>query len=52
MKFRGHHVSPFEIEEVLVGHPAVMEAAVVPVPHEIDLERPMAFVKKMPGSKV
>ncbi|XP_014225792.1 4-coumarate--CoA ligase 1-like [Trichogramma pretiosum] len=52
MKFRGHHVSPSEIEQVLNAHDGVIEAAVVPVPHELDLERPMAFVKKVPGSKV
>lgn len=52
MKFRGHHVSPNEIEEVLVAHPGVLEVAVVPVPHLLDVERPMAFVKKNPGHNV
>lgn len=52
LKFRGHHVSPFEIEEILVNHPGVMEVAVVAVPHEMDLERPMAFVTKVLGAKV
>lgn len=52
MKFRGHHVSPSELEEVLMRHPAVMEVGVVPIPHEMDLERPMAFVKKVPGVEV
>lgn len=52
MKFRGHHVSPYELEEVLLRHPGVMEAAVVPLPHSVDLERPMAFVKRVPGADV
>ena len=52
MKFRGHHVSPSEIEELLVKHTDVIEAVVVPVPHDLDIERPMAFVKKVEGSKV
>ncbi|XP_058805438.1 uncharacterized protein LOC131672315 [Phymastichus coffea] len=52
MKFRGHHVSAIEIEEVLLRHPDVIEAAVVPVPHDTDIERPMAFVKKIAASKV
>lgn len=52
MKFRGHHVSPTELEKVLLRHPAVMEVAVVPIPHDLDLERPMAFVKKVPGLDV
>lgn len=52
MKFRGHPVSPNELEECILKHPAVMEAVVVPVPHDLDLERPMAFVKKVPGYQV
>ena len=52
MKFRGHHVSPNEIEELLLNHPGVLEVAVVPVPHLLDIERPMAFVKKIPGHNV
>lgn len=52
MKFRGHHVSPSELEEVILEHPDVVEAAVVPIPHDVDIEQPMAFVKKVPGSEV
>ena len=52
MKFRGHHVSPSEIEEILLNHPGVMEVAVVPIPHPLDIEHPMAFVKKVPGCDV
>lgn len=52
MKFRGHHVSPNELEECILKHAAVMEAVVVPVPHDLDIERPMAFVKKVPGCQV
>lgn len=52
MKYRGHQISPSEIEEYLTSHKAVMEAAVVPVPHELDLEVPMAFIARNPGFKV
>lgn len=52
MKFRGHQISPYELEEILLKHPGVMEVAVVPIPHDLDLERPMAFVKKVPGFNV
>lgn len=52
MKYCGHHVAPSEIESLLLTHPEVLEVAVVPVPHDIDLERPMAFVKKVPGATV
>ncbi|XP_058797692.1 uncharacterized protein LOC131667933 [Phymastichus coffea] len=52
MKFRAYHISPSEIEEVLLSHPAVMEVAVVPMPHELDGERPVAFVVKAQNSEV
>ena len=52
MKYRNHHVSPTEIEEVLLSHPDVMEAAVVPRSHEIDGDHATAYVKKAPGSNV
>ena len=52
MKFRGHHVSPCEIENLLIRHPGVLEVAVAPIPHDLDIERPMAFVKVAPGYKV
>ncbi|KAJ8681812.1 hypothetical protein QAD02_017604 [Eretmocerus hayati] len=52
MRIRGHQVSPFEIEELLITHPAVMLTAVVPIPHEVDGDYPMAFVKKCDGLEV
>lgn len=52
MKFRGHHVSPTEIEELLMSHPGILEAAVVGVPNLIDGDHAMAFVKKAPNSEV
>lgn len=52
MKFRAYHISPSEIEETLLNHPGVMEVAVVPQPHELDGERPVAFVARSPGSQV
>lgn len=52
MHFRENEVSPIEIEQALLAHPGVLEVCVVPVPHSIDNHHPMAFVKKVPGSKV
>ncbi|XP_016838387.1 4-coumarate--CoA ligase 1 [Nasonia vitripennis] len=52
MKYQNFQISPTEIEEVLASHPGVMEVAVVPLPHPEDIDRPMAFVKIVPGSQV
>ncbi len=43
-KVSGIWVSPFEIEQTLVGHPDVLEAAVVAKRDEDGLEKPKAFV--------
>ena len=43
-KSSGYRISPFELESVLVEHPAVVEAAVVPSPDPLRLVVPKAFV--------
>ena len=43
-KVSGIWLSPFEVEQALVEHPSVLEAAVVPYRDENDLEKPRAFV--------
>ena len=43
-KVSGIWVSPFEIEQALVAHPAVLEAAVVAARDEEGLEKPKAFI--------
>ena len=43
-KVSGIWVSPFEIEDALVSHPKVLEAAVVPVEDDNGLIKPKAFV--------
>jgi fatty-acyl-CoA synthase len=48
----GENLSPLEVEEVLVAHPAVAQAAVVAVPHERLQEVPVAFVILKRGQKV
>jgi acyl-CoA synthetase (AMP-forming)/AMP-acid ligase II len=44
IKFSGYQVAPAELEAVLVSHPAVAEAAVIPSPDEEHGEIPKAFV--------
>lgn len=43
-KVSGIWVSPFEVEAALIGHEAVVEAAVIPREDEEGLVKPMAFV--------
>jgi 4-hydroxybenzoate-CoA ligase len=50
-KVSGIWVSPFEIEQALISHPAVLEAAVVAWRDEDGLEKPKAFVV-LKGGKV
>jgi acyl-CoA synthetase (AMP-forming)/AMP-acid ligase II len=44
IKYKGYQVPPAELEAVLVRHPAVAEAAVIPSPDEEAGEVPIAFV--------
>ncbi len=48
-KSSDYKVSPFELESVLVEHPAVVEAAIVPAPDEIRLAVPKAYVTLAQG---
>jgi acetyl-CoA synthetase len=49
LKIAGKRVGPAEIESVLVGHPAVNEAAAIGVPHEIKGETVVCFTVLRPG---
>ena len=48
-KSSDYKISPFELESVLVEHPAVLEAAIVPSPDELRLSVPKAFVTLAAG---
>jgi acetyl-CoA synthetase len=43
-KSSGYKVSPFELESVLIEHPAIVEAAVVPQPDDTRLAIPKAYI--------
>jgi len=47
----GHLVSPFEVESVLLEHPAIAESAVVSKPDPINMEVVKAFVSLKAGFK-
>lgn len=49
-KSSDYRISPFELESVLVEHPAVREAAVVPLPDPLRLAVPRAFVALAAGT--
>jgi acetyl-CoA synthetase len=48
-KASDYRISPFELESVLIEHPAVAEAAVVPSPDALRLSVPKAFVVLAPN---
>ena len=44
IKYKGYQVAPAELEAVLLAHPSVADAAVIPSPDEAAGEVPKAFV--------
>jgi acetyl-CoA synthetase len=48
-KASDYKVSPFELESVLIEHPAVAEAAVVPAPDPVRLAVPKAYIALASG---
>ncbi len=48
----GENIYPGEVEKLLERHPAVLEAAVLPVDDDIKGAIPIAFVVRAPGAKV
>jgi len=49
-KSADYRISPFELESLLIEHPHVAEAAVVPSPHTERLSVPKAYVVTVAGS--
>ena len=48
-KASDYRISPFELESVLIEHPAVTEVAIVPSPDALRLAVPKAYVTVRPG---
>jgi len=46
----GENIYPGEVEKVLETHPAIRQAAVIPVPDEIKGQKPVAFVVTAPDA--
>ncbi|KAG1326927.1 4-coumarate--CoA ligase 2 [Cocos nucifera] len=52
IKYKGFQVAPAELEALLITHPNIVEAAVVPMKDELAGEVPVAFVVPKDGSKI
>jgi fatty-acyl-CoA synthase len=52
IKSGGEWISSIDMENLLMGHPAVRDAAVIGVPHAKWQERPLALVALRPGQQV
>jgi acyl-CoA synthetase (AMP-forming)/AMP-acid ligase II len=50
IKYKGYQVAPAELEALLLAHPAVADAAVIPSPDEEAGEVPKAFVVLRAGA--
>jgi acyl-CoA synthetase (AMP-forming)/AMP-acid ligase II len=44
IKYKGYQVAPAELEALLVSHPSIADAAVIPIPDEEAGEIPKAFI--------
>src|SRR5262249_1187522 len=52
IKSGGEWISSIDVETMIMGHPKVLEAAVIAVPHPRWVERPLACVVPKPGMTV
>ncbi|KAL5699234.1 4-coumarate--CoA ligase [Ranunculus cassubicifolius] len=52
IKYKGFQVAPAELEALLINHPNISDAAVVPMKDDAAGEVPVAFVVKSNGSQI
>ncbi|CAN1127576.1 Probable CoA ligase CCL5 [Linum perenne] len=52
IKYKGYQVAPAELEALLLTHPQVNDAAVIPMPHKEVGQYPMAYVVRKPHTNL
>ncbi|EEF50945.1 4-coumarate--CoA ligase-like 9 [Ricinus communis] len=52
IKYKGYQVAPAELEQLLLSHPEIADAAVIPYPNEEAGQIPIAFIVKQPQSSL
>ncbi|KAB1217318.1 4-coumarate--CoA ligase-like 9 [Morella rubra] len=52
IKYKAYQVAPAELEHLLLSHPEIADAAVIPYPDEEAGQIPMAFVVRKTGSTI
>ncbi|KAI5669113.1 hypothetical protein M9H77_18966 [Catharanthus roseus] len=52
IKYKGYQVAPAELEALLLTHPDIADAAVIPYPDKEAGQIPMAYVVRKPGTNI
>ncbi|KAG0473139.1 hypothetical protein HPP92_014996 [Vanilla planifolia] len=52
IKYNGYQVAPAELEALLLTHPEIVDAAVIPLPDKTAGQIPMAYVVRKEGSRL